>query len=365
MHENHSGNRPDHAGPDTEAVIDDVIDGYERLLREHNSQLLDSSDIWRQARRQAADILRGVVGADDHVTDLGLARALQGIHPSESFRAAGQLFEAALPVLARDGSPIRSDADVREVALNLNKALMEALICGAQTYYDFLLDRLHRAQAEERRRVARDLHDRAAHALGVALQSLELHDLYAQTDHDKSVAKLRTAKDAVNEAFEVVRRIASEMRSGLAADGLENALASYLRAVASPGIEVEVHVDPEVSGLTGGVAEQFYLVLREAIRNVMLHARATRLEVKLEIAGSQLRGLVVDDGIGFVADQVADGRGVGVTSMRERVEALNGSLGIRGGDRGGTVVEVAVPLPAGKWPKQREPEPGPTTPRRR
>ena len=341
------------ASPD---VIDGIIGEYERLLRASDSQLLASPDVWVQARRQAVGILCGVIGGGDHVTDLGFARAIQGIHPSESFAAAGLLFEAALPVLAgTDGPTTPGGGDVRELALTLNKALMEALVASARTYYDFLLDRLHRAQAEERRRVARDLHDHAAHALGVALQSFELHELYAKTDSDKSAAKLRTAKEAVDEAFDVVRRIASEMQTGLTASGLEHALASYLRTVVPPGVEVELRVDKEVSALTGGTAEQLYLVLREAIHNVILHARATRLAVGLELAGSRLHGTVADNGVGFDASRLADHGGVGLTSMRERVEALNGSLTISGAKDGGALVAVVVPLPGAERPARREP----------
>jgi len=341
-------------------VLDGVIDEYERLLRASGSQLMENPDVWEQAKRQALRILHGVIGDDDHVADLGFARAIQGIHPSESFEAAGLLFEAALPALAADGGPADRLGGERELALELNRALMDALVSSSRTYYDFLLDRLHRAQAEERRRVARDLHDHAAHALGVALQSLELHELYAQSDRAKSAAKLRTAKDAVDEAFDVIRRIASEMQTGLTASGLEPALESYLRTVVPPDVMAELRVDKEIRGLAGGTAEQLYLVLREAIHNVILHARATRLAVELELTGSRLRCTVADNGIGFGydANRPADDRGVGLTSMRERVEALNGSLVISGARGGGAIVKVVVPLPGPERPARREPSAG-------
>jgi signal transduction histidine kinase len=103
------------------------------------------------------------------------------------------------------------------------------------------------------------------------------------------------------------------------------------------------------------VADQAYLVMREAVRNAVDHSGCGRVEVSIEVQGGGLRGSVEDDGAGFDPredpDDPRSGRGNGgpnegvdLGSMRKRAEMLGGRLSIDSESESGTVVEVWVPL---------------------
>ncbi|MEJ7633085.1 MAG: ATP-binding protein [Rubrobacteraceae bacterium] len=87
---------------------------------------------------------------------------------------------------------------------------------------------------------------------------------------------------------------------------------------------------------------QLYLIMREAVRNAVKHSGCHHLTVEIEALPGKVFGSVGDDGRGFDAEGAHDG--VGLESMRERAELLNGDLRLVPGPDGGTMVEVSVPL---------------------
>jgi signal transduction histidine kinase len=117
----------------------------------------------------------------------------------------------------------------------------------------------------------------------------------------------------------------------------------------------ESRVPPEIMttiSVTGGqllpdeICEELYVVLREAIRNAALHAKANKLEVSVTIAGGEAQAMVRDDGKGFdVAERLAAATGIGLSSMRERLELLGGTLAIDSQPGHGTVISMFIPLP--------------------
>jgi signal transduction histidine kinase len=318
-------------------------------LRSSRSALLDNAERRQQFTDQVDGILDDVdrcLSGGRHETDTGLSAAIgasrmsDGLLPVESIRAAGILFEAALCVLTRDEA---DPARVAAVARCLNDAIMQRVSRAADGYVNALLQHNRRAQREERRRMAREMHDRAAHSAGVALQSLELHDLFAAKDPERAAAQLVTARQSLLDAIETIRGIATEVRDALAGRDLGEALAAYVDRFAGPRIKTLVQVDGDASALSPAVAEELYLIVREAVYNTFLHADATRLEVRIEIDKAEVRAGVLDDGTGF---DPANATGIGMASMRERLEALGGRLELTRPLHGGAGVRAIVPLPA-------------------
>jgi PAS domain S-box-containing protein len=198
------------------------------------------------------------------------------------------------------------------------------------------------AEAAERERISRELHDRVAHSMGVAHQSLELHDVLAGEDAERAEAKLDLAREMIKASLESTRNLSAELRRVDAEDGLEAELRNLLDVAVPPDIRAGIRVDGDEAEVPGHVRGQLFLVLREAVRNAVSHSGCGSLSVGIDIAPENIMGSVEDDGRGF---DPADGNGgVGLRSMRERAALLDGALRLDCEPGRGTRVEVSVPL---------------------
>lgn len=209
-----------------------------------------------------------------------------------------------------------------------------------------------RTQREERRRVARDLHDVVLQDLSGALQSLRLTHLRAR----------RAGVDLdLGEELEALTRAASGLRSAMY-DLRHEKERPFVRAVESlvglnrqltPGRETTLEVEegfPEE--LPRKVGVELLRVLQEALVNARRHSGAGNVGVGLRTEGDTLTATVTDDGKGF--DAASTGAGVGLSSMRERVEGLGGGIEVDSRPGGGTTVTVRVPLGGGtRAPRRR------------
>jgi PAS domain S-box-containing protein len=205
--------------------------------------------------------------------------------------------------------------------------------------------RLVEAQESERRHIARELHDEAGQALASLRFGLRL--LEREIDEGGSaagmVAELMQRTDAV---LDGLHRLAADLRPpSLDPLGLEAALREYVRSAGSKfGLEVRF----KARGFTGGrlpavVETGLYRVVQEAIANVARHARATRIDVLAECRGDRVVVMVEDDGAGFEPDQVQRGDHFGLLGIRERAEALGGSMTVESAPGAGTTIVVEVP----------------------
>jgi signal transduction histidine kinase len=224
---------------------------------------------------------------------------------------------------------------------SLHESILHRLGQGAMSYAGFLLTKVNNANRDERHRIARELHDQAAHAVGVALQDLDLHDVYVEEQPALARSRIGSARSALNEALTVVRHLAQELRESPAEVGsLERALADYLTWRVPPEIRTKLSVADDLAP-PNEVCEELYFVLREAIRNTVVHAEAQHLEVVVALDGGDIRATVRDDGRGFDVDEVsASPAGVGLSSMRERLELLAGTLEISSMPGRGTTISI-------------------------
>ncbi len=207
------------------------------------------------------------------------------------------------------------------------------------------VERLVLAREEERRRIRRDLHDGLGPTLaGVALQ-LDAARTLIRHDPAKAEAVLEGLVDQVKVGIADVRRVIDDLRPPVLDQlGLVSAIqqgTSYLNR-RSGGEHLEVSV--ETAGTLGNVPPAIevtaFRIVMEAVTNTSRHAQASRCTVRLVLDGA-LDIAVEDDGRGLPRDYVA---GVGLTSMRERAEAVGGTCAVEPRPEGGTVVRARLPV---------------------
>ncbi|UZX16653.1 sensor histidine kinase [Thermus sp. PS18] len=196
-----------------------------------------------------------------------------------------------------------------------------------------LAGRLLATQEEERRRVGRELHDGVGSLLTAALLTLKVAEKHPE--------KLPEARKRVAEALEEVRRLSRELRMPLLDDlGLKEALSRYLEEYRQHGLQVEAELD--LPRLPKEKEVALFRVVQEALTNVLRHAQARRVSVRLWQEGDRLFGVVRDDGRGF--DPEITPPSVGLLGMQERIQSLGGSFALYSKPGQGTEVEFGVPL---------------------
>jgi NarL family two-component system sensor histidine kinase LiaS len=211
---------------------------------------------------------------------------------------------------------------------------------------ELIATRQQLSAVNERNRLARDLHDSVKQQ--VFATSLHLGAAQVRWEHDPASARRSLAT-----AFELTRQSQQELTSiiqmlrpvHLDAKGLRQSLADYVdRWQEQTGIAAEFEVRGNGPGtLPPLVEDAFFRVTQEALANAARHSRASRVEVRLTFADNQVSLAIEDDGHGF--DGRASASGVGLASMRERVEAVAGTLRIAGSPSGTSVVAQAPLAP--------------------
>jgi signal transduction histidine kinase len=229
--------------------------------------------------------------------------------------------------------------------------LTESLATRAATAVD-LSERVSRdavrrvveAQEVERARLARELHDETGQALTSILLGLKALEERVQTDDGgAAIAELR---ELVVATLQDVRRLAVELRPAALDDfGLVPALERLRDTMSEQGdIAVEVKSDlDDQQRLPAETETVLYRIVQEALTNVLKHAEATRVTVRLRRGERFVEVVVHDDGAGFDPQDVRDG-GLGLVGMRERVALLGGRLAVDSSQGAGTMLKAEVPI---------------------
>jgi PAS domain S-box-containing protein len=210
-----------------------------------------------------------------------------------------------------------------------------------------LADGLLQGQEEERRRVARELHDSVGQDL--ATVSVELGTLIREAGDEgytvrEELIRLREKIVALSEG---IRNLSHRLHPAeLEALGLLSALRSLGdRLFKYEGIRAYILTDDEPLNLPASSAVAIYRVVQEALRNIAKHSGAKEVTVTLERDEDRLRLSIVDHGVGFDAEGIGGKAGLGLVSMEERMRLLGGSFEIRSKPGEGTEVEAFVPMP--------------------
>jgi signal transduction histidine kinase len=200
--------------------------------------------------------------------------------------------------------------------------------------------RVAAAADEERRRIARDLHDGAQQRLMAVRLELGLLAELAAGGHAVTRRDLERLRADVEQALEEIRRLAHGLHPPLlASDGLHAALAAASRRAPIP-----VAIDGATTGrLPRAIESAAYFCCAEALQNVVKHAGArARASIQLDVRRGALEFRVTDDGCGFDGRHVEEGHGL--TNLRDRLSAVGGHAEITSIPGCGTTVLGQIPL---------------------
>ncbi|MBS0661146.1 MAG: GAF domain-containing protein [Verrucomicrobia bacterium] len=202
------------------------------------------------------------------------------------------------------------------------------------------------AVAAERLRMAREVHDTLAQgATGVIMQLEAAEEALRQDQLFKMRDCLSRAKAASRESLGETRRLVQALRPlALEQGSLREALHALAeRLTRETPLQATFRAAGDVQPLPGEGDDHLLKIAQEAVTNALRHARAARLQVRLNYAPQGVHLEVEDDGIGF--DPAAASDGFGLQGMRERIESLGGRFGLRSAPGAGTTVRIEMPSP--------------------
>jgi signal transduction histidine kinase len=254
----------------------------------------------------------------------------------------------AVPLRHGDGGAVVTHRDItaekrQEMALRQSEQRFR-LLANAQRV---LSGRLITAQEDERRRIARELHDDLQQRL--ALLAMELDGMAGRrsaSTGDEAPAWARRLWQQTIEISSDIHRLSHRLHPGkLEALGLLKTVQGHCRELSQRGLRVTFTDDQVPESIPSDVALCAFRVVQEALQNVQRHSGTDQARLTMTGSDGTLRVVVADDGLGFDTAAAVNG-GLGLVSMRERLHLLGGRLTIESAPGRGTVVAFEVPLPA-------------------
>lgn len=198
------------------------------------------------------------------------------------------------------------------------------------------------SQEQERKRIGRELHDDINQRL--ALLSVELETLQQQGSSELQ-SRVPELRKEIRQISEDVQAISHDLHSSkLEILGVVGAMKSWCKEV-SDRHEIDVAFRNDFPGsLPFDLGIPLFRVLQQAVDNAIKHSGEKRIEVQLREDLGEIQLIVRDAGKGFDLESATRGKGLGLTSMRERVRLVNGTIAIDSKPRGGTKIDVRIPL---------------------
>lgn len=248
-------------------------------------------------------------------------------------------------------SPLPDPADLRQQLLQLGQQqqrLVSQLQSGEQQFRQ-LARSVWRVQEDERRRLARELHDGIGQHLTALRHRLDGLLVHGATPNESLLQAVQLCDLAIGETRALSRLLRPQILDDL---GLEPALRWLARQTAeSAGVNVEVAINGLPDPLDGDLSTLIFRIAQEALTNAAKHAQAPNIVIRVSRRGAQLQLLIVDDGCGCDVDAAwassSSGQSTGLASMRERVRLFGGQLSLVSRPGEGVQLRVLLPLATG------------------
>jgi signal transduction histidine kinase len=203
------------------------------------------------------------------------------------------------------------------------------------------------AVAEERTRIARELHDVVAHGVSVMVVQAGAAQRVIEREPERARAALSSIEAAGRQALVELRRLLGVLRADDGQSAIEpqpglGQIGQLIEGARNAGLRAELHIEGEQATLSAGADLAAYRIVQEALTNAIKHASASRVDVALRYFPGSLEVEVTDDGRGPSNNGKTAGHGL--IGMRERASMFGGSVSLTGGDNGGAVLRAQIPL---------------------
>ena len=229
-----------------------------------------------------------------------------------------------------------------------NRARAEGLLAQVQAYAQQVAGL---AAAEERNRMARDIHDSLGHYLTAIHVQLELAQTLRTVRPPAADAAVGAAQRLAHEALQEVRRSVGTLRADGAPPALTQALPALIAEGRRGGLDVTLQLTGDPAVLPAPLQTALYRAIQEGLTNIRKHAAATAATVTLGVGRAEVHLAICDNGRGEVRTAGGPAEGYGLAGLRERLEPLGGSLALTRRRGGGMCLAVrcpwVAPMPVG------------------
>lgn len=210
------------------------------------------------------------------------------------------------------------------------------------------------AQEEERLKLSRDIHDGPAQSIASILVKSELCEKLIDIDEDKAKKELKNLRVIARDTLKDIRKIIYDLRPMSLDDlGLIPTLERYIfEFIENAGIDLELKVLGNVQKLEAAIEVAIFRIVQESLSNILKHSKADSGQVTIEYLSQKINVFIKDNGVGFNLDKenresINKNYGFGLTSIRERIELLDGEFNVETELGEGTCLNMYIPLMEG------------------
>jgi signal transduction histidine kinase len=231
-----------------------------------------------------------------------------------------------------------------EAARQESQRLLEELQTAHRQLQEYASQVEQLTIAEERNRLAREMHDAVGHRLTVTAVQLEGAQRLIPAEPDRAARMIGTVRDEVKQALADLRRTVATLRAPLEVDlPLTHALARLATAFQeATGLNVHLTLPEDLPSIPEAGRLALYRAAQESLTNTQRHAKAKNIWLGLQTSNDNITLTVADDGVGFPTSM--DGVGFGLRGLRERATQLGGELYLEARPGGGAQLRFCLPL---------------------
>jgi two-component system sensor histidine kinase UhpB len=241
-----------------------------------------------------------------------------------------------------------TDPDIYHLTLSLNSLISQLEASNQQLR--LLSERAMNAQEEERKRIARSLHDDTGQSLSTLIINLERLENHLPKDKAELLNRLQSIRQMAKDSLECLRSIIYDLRPAILDDlGLLPAIRWYARTnLEQAGIQVELNFPEELPDLPQPLATTLFRITQESVNNIIHHSQAKKATITMSIREGILSLRVKDDGLGFdplqMTQEAIHLQHWGLVGIQERIELVGGKLALSSDPTHGTIITITVPL---------------------
>lgn len=207
------------------------------------------------------------------------------------------------------------------------------------------------AQENERKRIARDVHDGPAQHMANVIMKVDICNMVIQRDLQEGLKELADLKESVKVALREVRSIIFDLKPMSLDDlGLSETIHQIVNAISQESdIDIKLELKPINTEIEHIIQIAVYRIIQEILNNIRKHSKAKHVEVRLDYGTKYLILIITDDGVGFNVEETlktvkTQGSSYGLISILDRVNQLQGEVQIRSAEGAGTTYIVKLPI---------------------